>query len=696
MLPNRLTGFILMRLSTAPLLILVLMLFHRVPVSGQKFAHPGINQTAADLRYMKEEVLKGHQPYKDAFDRLKASTDLDFKIIPYTHVLRGPYGRPNIGGDDLSKGAALAYNCALIWYITDDKAYAGKAIEVLNAWSGTLWDFDYNDAKLLAAWTGHLLCNAAELLRYSPSGWKKQDVDQFAHLMKTVYYPLLRYYFPQANGNWDGAIIHSILAIAVFTDDRPLFGQAMDRLLHGPLNGSLFKYIYPSGQCQESARDQAHVQLGLGEFAGAAQIAYTQGKDVFSMADNRLALGYEYTAKFLLGEAPHSYGVISERAKTLRDDYEYAYRHYTAMGVDVPYTKLAADSVRSKASRSILTSVREPGTIKAAKTPALKASSVGYIAGALAVPTVNIPADAIRVAPGQSLQKALDDAAGSKRWVVAQAGLHTLPTTLKIPSGLTLAGEGLQTVLFLDPKSGVRDAIVSASDDLHDVTLRDFVLEGASQAEVGSDPNTRRSFRSTANRGGVMFLSPRQGNMKNLSFINLTVQNCTYNGVFVSGATGVTITACDFTENGGSVVPGPKLQHNLLLTHCDEVKIKDCRLDTSPFGSGLSLGHCKNVSLSANEIARNGHYGILVAESENIAIEGNLIEANDRSGVMMEYLHRGSNEVVVRNNRIQYNAGFGVESYALRNGTVLDNAYEGNGNSAKQEKLSGEKRIIME
>ncbi len=62
-----------MRPSLMPMLILGMMLFLLVPVSGQKFAHPGINQTAADLQYMKEEVLKGNQPYKDAFDRLKAS-----------------------------------------------------------------------------------------------------------------------------------------------------------------------------------------------------------------------------------------------------------------------------------------------------------------------------------------------------------------------------------------------------------------------------------------------------------------------------------------------------------------------------------------------------------------------------------------------------------------------------------------------
>ncbi len=615
--------------------------------TGQNFAHPGINQTKADLEYMKAQVLKGQNPYKSAFERLKADTDLAFVVTPYTHVLRGPYGKPNIGGNDLSKGAQMAYNCAVIWYITNDKAYANKAIEILDAWSATLWDFDYNDAKLLAAWTGHVLCNAAEILRHTPSGWQQKGVEQFTHLMMAVYYPLLRYYFPQANGNWDGAIIHSILAISVFTDNRPLFDQAMDHLLHGPVNGSLFKYIYPSGQCQETTRDQAHVQLGLGEFAGAAQVAFTQGVDVFSMADHRLALGYEYTAKFLLGETPHSYGEISQRAITLRDDYEYIYQHYSARGIELPYTRMAADSVRPQASRSILTSVRKPLTKVANPTAGPIMSTIGYVAGAGATSTTRIPDNALRIQSGESIQEALDATAGSGRWVVAMAGLHTLPAALKIPSGVTLAGEGIESVLFLDPKSDEKDAIVAASNDLHDVTLRDFVLEGATSPETGSDPNSRRSFRSTARRGGVLFISPHQGDMNNFNFINLTVQNCTYNGVFVSGATNVSVNTCDFTENGSYGVPGPKLQHNLLLTHCDKVSIKGSRLDTSPFGSGLSLGHCQDVEVTDTEIARNGYYGILIAESENVVIEKNLIEANDRSGVMMEFLDKGSKQIMV-------------------------------------------------
>jgi parallel beta-helix repeat protein len=661
-----------------------------VSVCAQQFIHPGIDQTAQALAYMKKMVLQGEQPYKDAFERLKAAADLNFTVKPHTHVLRGPYGKPNIGGDDLAKSAQMAYNCALVWYITNNKAYASKAIEIINAWSPVLWDFDYYDAKLLAAWTGHVLCNAAEILRYTNAGWRQKDVDSFTNMLMTAYYPLMRYYYPQANGNWDGAIIHSIMAIAVFTDNREMFRNAVDHYLRAPMNGSIFKYIYPSGQCQESTRDQAHVQLGLGEFAGAAQVAYTQGIDLFSLGNNRLALGYEYTAKFLTGEKPHCYGIISERAKTLRDDYEAVYSHYTAHGVDMPYTRKAVETLRPQASRSVLTAVRVPAGKPQPKSVTPQPSTLGYIAGAGAAANLTFPENSITVTPGQSLQAALNTAAGTGRWVVAKAGVHTLPATLKIPSGVTLSGDGIGTILFLDPASGERDALVNADTDLHHVTIRDLVVEGALKTEPPSDPNSARSYR-----GGIIFRALQDGQMKHINLINITVRNCTFNGVLISGATGVNITRCDLDENGSNVVPGPKLQHNLLLTHCSNISIKDSRTDTSPFGSGIVLDHCSDASVTNCEVARNAYYGILISESKNIAVTGNLIEANDHSGVMMEFLSQGSEKVTVSKNLIQYNDGFGVESYAVRNAKVQDNTYGGNGTNAEQQKVSGNKYILM-
>ena len=678
-------------------ILLTLIFTGLMPVclSAQKFSHPGINQSSGDLKHLKTLINNGEQPWKDAFTRLQANTDLNFTVKPFTHVVRGGYGNPNIGGNDLSRGAELAYNCALLWYLTDNKAYADKAMEVLNAWSPVLWDFDDNDAKLLAAWTGHLLCNAAEILRYTKSGWQEKDIESFTNLMMTVYYPLIRFYYPQANGNWDGAIIHSILAIAVFTDNREMFDNAIDHFLHGPVNGSIFKYIYPSGQCQESTRDQGHVQLGLGEFAGAAQVAFTQGVDLFSIADNRIAVGFEYTARFVLGEKPQCYGVISERAKNLRDDYEYVYRHYSSIGVEVPWTKMAADSIRPRASRSVLTSVRKPAGVTEQSKGVPKPNSIGYPAGALEKSVINPPAGSVFVSPGESLQEALDAKAGTGRWVVAKAGIHKLKTTLKIPSGVNLTGEGIGTVLFLDPDSKVRNAVVNASPDMHDVTIRDLVVEGSVSTETASDPNSRRSNRSLWNRGGIIFLAQAEDQMKNINLINITVQNCTYNGVFISGATGVNVVSCDFNENGSNVIPGPKLQHNLLLTHCKSVVVKDSRLVTSPFGSGVALTNCHDVNLSGCEIARNAFYGALVSECSRVTVSGNLVEGNDRSGVMVEFLHRGSESVKVVSNLIQYNNGYGLESYGARGISSLTNVYAGNGNGS-QERISSDKNIVMQ
>jgi hypothetical protein len=677
--------------------MLMIMSFNALTLKGQGFQHPGIDQSAKDLAEMKRFVAEGREPYKAAYHRMKESADKEFPVRPHTHVLRGPYAKPNIGGEDLMNGARMAYDCALMWYLTGERRYADKSIGIINAWSPLIWDFDYNDAKLLAGLTGYLFCNAAEILRYTDAGWKPASIEAFSHMLMTVYYPLLRQYFPTANGNWNGAIIHSLLAIGIFTDDRKIFSNAVDNFLHAPVNGSIFKYIYPNGQCQESPRDQGHVQLGLDEFSGAARIAYTQGVDLFSIGDDRIALGFEYTARFLFGEYPHCYGTISEREKRLRENYEYVYRHYTAKGVEMPWTKRAADSLRPKAGRSVLTAVRSsfssPAVSKGAPTP----SKIAYMTGATSTPAaMDIPAGSVILEPGQSIQQALDALSGKGLSLVLKNGIHTFPQTLRIPSGITIRGEGIGTILYLDPASGMREAMVNADIDMHDVTIRDLVIEVSNRTDPGSDPNANRSFKSGYNRGGILFRALRDGQMKKISLINLTVRNATFDGVQIAGAEQVRIDRCDFSENGSSIVPGPRLQHNLLLRHVRNILVSGCRLVTSPFGSGIVLDHCETATVTDCEIARNGYFGVLVSESRDINVTRNLIEANDRSGVMMEFLHRGSANIKVLDNRIWYNTGYGVESHATTLLSVMNNAYAGNGNVPDQEKISAEKILMLQ
>ncbi len=130
--------------------------------------------------------------------------------------------------------------------------------------------------------------------------------------------------------------------------------------------------------------------------------------------------------------------------------------------------------------------------------------------------------------------------------------------------------------------------------------------------------------------------------------------------------------------------------------HCSKVAITNSRSDTSPLGCGIALSNCTDVSVKNCETARNGWCGIMLSESSNISITGNLIEANDAEGVLIQYLYAGCSNILVTNNLIHYNQGFGVASYASKNIKAENNSYAGNGVDLKSdEKISSEKFIIM-
>lgn len=674
-----------------PAILLALLL--TAAAQGQPFRHPGIYQSASDMARMKELAHHGPEAYRTAFRRTQELADTPFSIRPFAHVMRGPYGRPNVGGEDLRKGAEMAYDCALLWYLTGEKRYAEKSAAILDAWSATLWDFDFNDAKLIAGLTGHVLCNAAEILRHTPSGWSVKGQEAFRRMLMTAYYPVLRYYFPTANGNWNGMIIQTLMAIGIYTDNRALFNEALDNFLHASVNGSLFKYLYPNGQCQETPRDQGHVQLGIGQFAGAAQIAYTQGIDLFSIANHRMALGFEYSASILMGQRPQCYGIISERAIELRDDFEYVYRHYAAKGMELPWTRMCADSIRRKAFRAVLTSVRAWGPTKAIQPPPTP-SPIAYVAGALPLSTAVVPSDAIIVAPGQSVQAALDRASGTGGWVLLRKGIHSLPATLKLPGGLTLCGEGLATIVFLDPASGMRDAIVNATDTLSHVTIRDLVVECSPRTDIPSDPNSNRTHRGGWNRGGIILRADRTYGLRHIRIERVTLRNATYEGLLVTGAEGLRVVDCDLDENGASIVPGPRLQHNLHVTRSKDVEVSGCRLDGSPHGAGIALDHCRQALIRNCEVARNASDGILIAESEDVSVTGCLLEGNDRNGITIEHLFEGSKTITVTNNRMQYNVGSGLWASGVKGLISQGNRQEGNGSGGEQRLLTP--RLLMQ
>lgn len=322
---------------------------------GKDFIHPGMLHTNEDLKAIKEKVLSGKEPWKSAWLQLKSSdfASLDYHPKPFRVISNGPYNKPDLGGSDFVRDGTAAYTMALLWYVERKKEYAEKAVEILKAWSLTLDSIVNHNRQLKVGTGGIKYLNAAEILRYTYSEWEKEDQVQFEKMVYNIWYPVIKDWTPKYNGNWDAANAQTLMCIGIFLNRRDIFDDACRQITDGPTNGAIKYYFYENGQCQESGRDQQHVQMGLGFLACAAEIAWNQGIDLYGVFNNRLYHGFEYTAKYMSGEeVPYKqyitwYGkpvfgnTISSGQRTkICPAWERAYRHYhNRKGMDMPYTR---------------------------------------------------------------------------------------------------------------------------------------------------------------------------------------------------------------------------------------------------------------------------------------------------------------------------------------------------------------------
>jgi hypothetical protein len=113
---------------------------------------------------------------------------------------------------------------------------------------------------------------AAEILD-AWDGWPEENQTRFEKMLREIFYPIIKDFYPSANGNWDASMIQTMLAMGVFLDDQAMFDRAKNYYLNGEGNGAVRNYFKPSGECQESGRDQAHTQMGLDFLACSAEIA---------------------------------------------------------------------------------------------------------------------------------------------------------------------------------------------------------------------------------------------------------------------------------------------------------------------------------------------------------------------------------------------------------------------------------------
>lgn len=272
------------------------------------------------------------------------SAQSDYKMAgPYPIVARDGEHRRTKAGSERDMQAALRL------------AQAGekeKALEIIHAYANTLERFDGHDAPLCTIQAYDLL-RAMTLL-------KEEQTPAWAAMVQRAILPTIDKFeadSPYANGNWGAIVNRCRMAAAIFLEDSTLYQAAKNYYLHANDNGSLPRYIAPSGQCQETGRDQGHAQLGLEALTQTCEMAWQQGDDLWGALDNRLLKGMEYTARYNLG-----YDVPFERwtdctglyidwtepgamgRGRLWDIYQLPYNHYVGRKrLKMPYTKKVLD-----------------------------------------------------------------------------------------------------------------------------------------------------------------------------------------------------------------------------------------------------------------------------------------------------------------------------------------------------------------
>ncbi|MEO3752417.1 alginate lyase family protein [Streptomyces sp. B6B3] len=432
------------------------------------FTHPGLLHTAADLVRMRDAVAAQAAPQYAGFQALAAHprSQAGYAVGNTGQVTSWGRGPSNHMAEAVADSAA-AYQNALMWCVTGERAHADKARDILNAWSASLTAVTGADGPLGAGLQGFKFVNAAELLRHTGyQGWADADVAACAESFLRVWYPSVSGYMLYANGNWDLTAVQTILAIGVFCEDRTLFEDALRFAAAGAGNGSVLgRIVTAEGQGQESGRDQGHEQLAVGLLADAAQVAWNQGVDLYGFADQRILANAEYAAGYNLGDdvpftpdldrtGKYLKQTVSDRARgNIPPIYTMLHAHYAGVrGLSAPNTGRAID-----------------GRVEGGNDDLPSFGTLAY-AGAEPVPTTAPPA--------------------------APAGLHAAPADDGAPTLAWIASSGADSYALRrasTPAGPFRPLVADLTEPVHtDRTARQgrtyyYTVSAANSAGAGPD-----------------------------------------------------------------------------------------------------------------------------------------------------------------------------------------------------------------
>lgn len=344
----------------------VILLSLTLSAQARKFVHPGILTVNKNIERMRNQIANKEYPAYGSFVLLKNHhcSKSDYKPFgPFEVIARD--GEFRHTKSSMEQDFSAAYQNVLMWALTGDSAHAEKSLELLLGYAHTLKRIpDTNDAPLLAGIEGWKIAYATEMLRHTYCGMTDSQFNEICVMIRTVFIPVMDRFFNRkayTNGNWGAILTKAYMALGILFDDVDMYNRAVDFYLHANDNGTIANYISgETGQIQESGRDQAHCMLGISALATVCEMAWQQGDDLYSALDNRLMKGFEYVAKYNLGEeVPFTqwkdvtgkyseWSIISSHARgNYKPIFEMVYNHFTVRkGLKMPYTERVLHIIR--------------------------------------------------------------------------------------------------------------------------------------------------------------------------------------------------------------------------------------------------------------------------------------------------------------------------------------------------------------
>ena len=314
--------------------------------------HPGISHKRSDLDRMKMMVEAGAEPWASTFEALrnhgKAQFDYQVNVLMEKPNAVMEY---SLETDNffLNDGEAAYYN-ALMWYITGDERHAEKSIEIFNTYNTLRRNTSGIPLRSGRVWR---IIEAAEIIAHTYDGWNPDDIQAFKDMLVFPGYSAttvpsqaitsgdFTFYWhiyngdPRRHGNQGLFCMRTMMAMGIFLDNEVMYERAL-RYLRGerhrtddlaypsgpPVNRGgenncvffrefdfvrfddtdedygynevIEHYIFENGQSQESSRDQVHALAGVITINNMAEMAWSQGDDLYGHLDNRPLLGMEF------------------------------------------------------------------------------------------------------------------------------------------------------------------------------------------------------------------------------------------------------------------------------------------------------------------------------------------------------------------------------------------------------------------